>query len=71
MGGEPTLHKDFFEFIKVIQEITDDITIYSNFHSDMHKREIKKIEEEGVSFIFEPTWKLEGTRRFTKSKCIF
>ena len=32
MGGEPTLHKDFFEFIKVTQEITDDITIYSNFH---------------------------------------
>ena len=61
MGGEPTLHKDFFEFIKVAQEITDDITIYSNAYSDMAKEKLKRAEEEGVSFVFEPTWKLEGT----------
>ena len=30
-------------------------------YSDMAKEKLKRAEEEGVSFIFEPTWKLEGT----------
>ena len=53
MGGEPTLHKDIFEFVEIAKEITDDIEIYSNCFRPQSKPILRKLKKLGVK---SPEW---------------
>ena len=61
LGGEPTLHRDLFEFIEVASELSPGrVEIWSNGYRPKAKEILARIREEGKAKVCEETIKPDG-----------
>ena len=61
IGGEPTLHRDLFEFIEIANELSPGrVDIWSNGYRDAAKRKLERIRAEGLARVCEETIKADG-----------
>ena len=61
LGGEPTLHRDLFEFIEVAHEISPGrVEIWSNGYRDVAKQKLERVRREGLARVCEETIKADG-----------
>lgn len=61
IGGEPTLHKDCIEFIKLAKDYTDSIggmvILFSNNYSERAHSVIEYVKSNNLCVVYEPTFK--------------
>ncbi|MBL8853540.1 MAG: hypothetical protein JNK57_06175 [Planctomycetaceae bacterium] len=61
LGGEPTLHRDLFEFIDIANELSPGrVEVWSNGYRDAAKQQLARIREEGKAKVCEETIKADG-----------
>jgi hypothetical protein len=60
IGGEPTLHKDFFDFLGVAVDFTGDpqrVEVWSNGHSRLAQKRLDQVRRGGLAKVIEGTIK--------------
>ena len=63
LGGEPTLHRDLFEFIDIANELSPGrVEIWSNGYRQAAKDKLTRIREEGLAKVCEETIKPDGNQ---------
>ena len=61
LGGEPTLHRDLFEFIEIANELSPGrVEVWSNGFRDAAKQQLARIREERKAKVCEETIKANG-----------
>ena len=62
LGGEPTLHRDLFEFIDIASELSPGrVEVWSNGYRPAAKEKLARIREEGKARVCEETIKACGS----------
>jgi hypothetical protein len=62
LGGEPTLHRDLFEFIQIAHELSPGrVEVWSNGYRPAAKEKLARIRAEGLARVCEETIKAEGS----------
>lgn len=62
LGGEPTLHKDLFEFIEIANELSPGrVQVWSNGYRQAAKDQLARIRSEGRASVCEETIKCDGS----------
>jgi hypothetical protein len=61
MGGEPTLHPQFMEFLGIAKELSPEIQVWSNGYSDATKAILAQVEREGLAYVERATQKPDGS----------
>ena len=61
IGGEPTLHPDFLDFIPICNEFATEVQVWSNGYSAAAKAILAKVEREGLAYIEKATQKPGGS----------
>ena len=62
LGGEPTLHRDLFEFIDIANELSPGrVEVWSNGYRDAAKDQLARIRAEGKAKVCEETIKTDGS----------
>jgi hypothetical protein len=61
LGGEPTLHRELFEFIQIAHELSPGrVEVWSNGYRPAAKEKLARIRAEGVARVCEETIKADG-----------
>jgi hypothetical protein len=61
LGGEPTLHRDLFEFIEIANELSPGrVEVWSNGYRQAAKDQLERIRAEGRAKVCEETIKASG-----------
>jgi hypothetical protein len=62
LGGEPTLHRDLFEFIQIAHELSPGrVEVWSTGYRPAAKEKLARIRAEGTARVCEETIKAEGS----------
>ena len=65
LGGEPTMHKDFFAFIHIANTLGSAVVVYSNQYSKEAKKKCKQVEDEKIAVVHHLSAKPKGSVTFT------